>query len=216
LAGWDLHPLDDKPNFSRYRQGGHLATLLALTANQPEFQHDFEHVDTSVRGCVSFYGIYDFTNRHGQLRHDGMLRVLEQWVMKALLEQSPDEYRKASPVDWISNQAPPLFVIQGERDTLVPAEEARLFVKAFQQKASAQIVYAEVSGAQHAFDLCTTPRTQAVVDGVERFLAYLHSKYLESRDPKAQSERMVSREARQGDAENRGQTGPSPTARATG
>src|SRR5207247_1142933 len=44
--------------------GGHLASLVALTANDPEYQPGFETVDTSVRGCVPFYGVYDFTNRH--------------------------------------------------------------------------------------------------------------------------------------------------------
>jgi len=28
-----------------------------------------EAVDTSVRGCVPFYGVYDFTNRHNFQRH---------------------------------------------------------------------------------------------------------------------------------------------------
>src|SRR5262249_18442020 len=43
--------------------GGHLAALVALTANDPAYQPGFEHVDTSVRACVAFYGVYDFTDR---------------------------------------------------------------------------------------------------------------------------------------------------------
>ena len=186
--------------------GGHLAALVALTANEPEFQTGFEEVDTSVRGCVSFYGVYDFTNRHGQLRHQGLPRVLERWVMKSSLEEIPDEYRKASPVDWVHSEAPPFFVIHGERDTLAPAEDARLFVNAFREKASAPIVYAEIPGAQHAFDLCHTPRSQAAIDGVERFLACLYSRYLASLEAIEEPKAAVSGIA----AGTRAGTAPSP------
>src|SRR5262245_23545687 len=48
--------------------GGHLAALVALTANEPAYQPGFEDVDTSVRACVAFYGVYDFTDRYGPLR----------------------------------------------------------------------------------------------------------------------------------------------------
>src|SRR3989442_2578192 len=39
--------------------GGHLAALVALTANAPEYQPGFEDTDTSVTACVPFYGVYD-------------------------------------------------------------------------------------------------------------------------------------------------------------
>jgi acetyl esterase/lipase len=35
--------------------GGHLASLLALTPNWPEFQPDFEDVNTKVDACLAFY-----------------------------------------------------------------------------------------------------------------------------------------------------------------
>ncbi len=162
--------------------GGHLASLLALTPNDPGFQPGFEEVDTSVRGCVPLYGVYDFTNRHGQQRNRGLKKVLEQWVMKTTLAESPEAYRRASPVDRISGEVPPFFVIQGARDTLVPVEEARHFVEALNANRSSPVIYAEIPGAQHAFELCSTPRAQAAVDGIERFLAFLHSRYLALRE----------------------------------
>ncbi|HVT22586.1 MAG TPA: alpha/beta hydrolase, partial [Mycobacteriales bacterium] len=36
--------------------GGHLAAMVALTANDPQYQPGFEDVDTSVKACVPFYG----------------------------------------------------------------------------------------------------------------------------------------------------------------
>src|SRR5262249_54129606 len=56
--------------------GGHLCSLVALTANEPEYQPGFEQVDTSVKACVAFYGVYDFTDRFGHYRNPGLARLL--------------------------------------------------------------------------------------------------------------------------------------------
>ncbi len=156
--------------------GGHLSSLLALTANQPEFQPGFEKADTSVSGCVPFYGIYDFSDLHNLFHPKGLPKLLEQHVIKASLEEAPEEYRKASPIYWINDNAPPFLVVHGNRDSLAPIEGAVFFTKAFINQASAPLVYFEIPGAQHSFDLLSSPKTQAAINGAERFLAYLYSK----------------------------------------
>jgi len=158
--------------------GGHLAALVALTPNAPEYQPGFEHVDTSVRGCVAFYGVYDFTDRHQVWPHDGLFRLLERRVMKAPRAEAVEAYEKASPISRIDRDAPPFFVIHGQIDTMVPVEEARHFCRVFRERAEAPLVYAEVPGAQHAFEIFPSVRTSFVIHGVERFLAVLYSGYL--------------------------------------
>ena len=156
--------------------GGHLASLVALTANCPEYQPGFEDVDTSVRACVPFYGVYDFTDRHGHYRNPGLLRLLERRVMKQRLADSPDVFHRASPMSCVTASAPPFFVIHGDRDTLVPVAEARSFVETLSD-AGVPVVYAEVPGAQHAFEIFPSLRTTLVVHGVERFLAYVYGEW---------------------------------------
>jgi acetyl esterase/lipase len=155
--------------------GGHLASLVALTANDPQYQPGFESVDTSVVACVSFYGVYDFTNRFGVWRHDGLRDVLERQVMKASLDEAPEAYEAASPVARVHPDAPPFFVIHGSHDTLVPVEEARRFCRALRETARVPAVYAEIPGAQHAFEIFPSLRTTFVLHGVERFLAWVTS-----------------------------------------
>jgi acetyl esterase/lipase len=157
--------------------GGHLASLLALTAGVPEYQPGFEHVDTSVAGCVSFYGVYDFTDRNHVWRHDGLLRLLERRVMKVPFATAPDRYERASPIARIGPDAPPFFVIHGRSDTLVPVAEARHFCEVFRRVARSPIVYAEIPGAQHAFEIFPSVRSTLVIHGVERFLAWLVSRH---------------------------------------
>ena len=158
--------------------GGHLAALVALTGNDPEYQPGFEQVETSVQACVPFYGVYDFTNRHGVWRHQALAELLERQVMKASREEAPQAYEKASPLSRVSPAAPPFFIIHGDSDTLAPVEDARRFCAALRETSRAPVVYAEIPGAQHAFELFPSLRAALVVHGVERFLAYVYSQHL--------------------------------------
>jgi acetyl esterase/lipase len=162
--------------------GGHLAALVALTANDPEYQPGFESVDTTVAGCVPFYGVYDFTDRYGVQRHPGLERLLERRVMKSALAHARDAYERASPISRLADTAPPFLVVHGDRDTLVPVDEARRFHDDFRRRAHGRIAYAEIPGAQHAFELFPSLRTALTIAGVERFLAWLYSGYLAQRD----------------------------------
>ena len=58
-----------------------MAALVALTANAGRVSPGFEKVDTSVRACVAFYGVYDFTDRFGVWPHRGLANLLQRRVM---------------------------------------------------------------------------------------------------------------------------------------
>jgi acetyl esterase/lipase len=161
--------------------GGHLAALVGLTGNEAEYQPGFEDVDTSVKACVSFYGVYDFTDRHKHYRNPGLGRLLQRHVMKAAIDEAREAYEKASPMSRVHPDTPPFFIVHGDRDTLVPVQEARQFFAALKAVAPASVVYAEVPGAQHAFEIFPSLRTAFVVNGVERFLALIYSRYLDER-----------------------------------
>ena len=62
--------------------GAHLAALVALTADRPDYQPGFEDADTSVAACIVFYGIYDFLNRN---------RTRDDWpvIPRAVMKASP-------------------------------------------------------------------------------------------------------------------------------
>lgn len=171
--------------------GGHLAALVALTANDPAYQVGFEDVDTSVRAAVSFYGVYDFTNRNGTWHKDTVRRFLGPWVMKKRIEDDPEAFAKASPLDQVRPDAPPFFVIHGDRDTLAPVEDAREFVARLRAVSSAPVLYAEMKGAQHAFDIFPSFRTARVIEAVERFLTSVSEQYARGRRGEDVSEAEV-------------------------
>jgi acetyl esterase/lipase len=153
--------------------GGQLAALMALTANNPVYQPGFEDVDTAVQGAVLFYGVYDLTNRAG-VRTKSTVRFFERTVIKAKLRDSAAVFAAASPMDQIRPDAPPTLIIQGSNDTLVPAAEARHFADLLGAVSTQPVVYAELRGAQHGFDLFPTVRTVHTVNAVARFCDFVY------------------------------------------
>lgn len=156
--------------------GGHLAALAALTANEADYQPGFEGADTRVQAAVCFYGIYCFVDRLGVYPKEFISVLLERLVMKAPLTTAEVNFRRASPLDRIHRGAPPMLIVHGDNDTLAPVEYARHFVEELRKVSDAHVFYAEIPGAQHAFDVFASPRTNHVVEGVERFLATLYAR----------------------------------------
>jgi acetyl esterase/lipase len=174
--------------------GGHLTALVALTANEPEYQPGFEAVDTTMMAAVPFYGVYDMTNRHGRWHKDTVRRFFGPWVIGKKFEDDPDAFREASPIDRVHVDAPPFFVIHGSHDTLVPVEDARDFAERLRTVSDSPVLYAEMHGAEHAFDVMPSFRTARVIEGVERFLHSVHQQYLRGRTREEVSEHEAAEE----------------------
>jgi len=130
--------------------GGHLAAMAALTPNDPRFQPGFERADTSVTAAICLYGYY------GSL--------------------DTDERPPSSPQAYVGPEVPPFFVAHGDQDTLVLVEDARPFVQRLRRSSSNPVVYAELPGAQHAFDLFHSIRFETVVNAIEGFTAWVRSR----------------------------------------
>lgn len=155
--------------------GGHLSAMLALTADDRSLQPGFEDVDTSVQACVPHYGIYDFTDESGARFATQRLNSLLRPYVMSRDAVYPDDYRAASPLYRITPEAPPFLVLHGRNDTLVPVAEARAFVARLRETGKNPVPYAELAGAQHAFDIFPSLRSTGVLRGVARFLEWCHA-----------------------------------------
>jgi acetyl esterase/lipase len=125
--------------------GGHLATTAALTPNDPGLQPGFAEDDTTVSGVISLYGFYGSP------------------AAAPGVAASPFAYLPAA-------SPPPAFLAHGDNDTIVLVDDARRFAHALGEASSSPVVYAELPGAQHGFDLFRSARFEAVVDAVEAFV----------------------------------------------
>ena len=153
--------------------GGHLAALAALTAGDPKFQPGFEEADTSVVAAVPIYGRYDWYSTHGEGRRE-FVGVLEKLVVKQKFATHRDIYLDASPTRRPRTDAPPFFVLHGHDDSLIPVGEAREFVDELRAVSNSPVAYAELPGAQHAFDMFGSPRAHQSAEAVARFLSWVY------------------------------------------
>ena len=127
---------------------------------------------------MPFYGVYDFTDAEGLHRNDGLLGMAETSIFKRSMQEHLDFYKSASPLFRITHKAPPFLIIQGDKDTLVPVETATAFAEKLREISDSSVVYTVISGGQHAFDMFPSIRSEHVKHGVERYLGWLYSGYL--------------------------------------
>jgi acetyl esterase/lipase len=122
--------------------GAHLTALCALT------QHEQPDPATSrIDAAVGLYGYYG--------RYYG---------------RAADETPVSSPLHLDASAAPPFFLVHGDHDSYVHVELARAFERHLRAQSRREVVYAELPGAQHGFDLFRSWRFSAVIDGLEAFL----------------------------------------------
>ncbi|MGA8114391.1 MAG: alpha/beta hydrolase [Actinocatenispora sp.] len=136
--------------------GGHLAAMSALTPGDPTFQPGFEQVDTSVTAAIGLNGYYGPIDSGGP---------------------------PSSPAAYVRPDAPSFLVVHGDRDTVALVEGARSFVDELRAVSTGPVVYAELPGAQHSFDLFHSLRFERVVDAVEAFAAWVCSRNEATRTP---------------------------------
>ncbi len=129
--------------------GGHLSAVCAATPNAPEFQPGFEEVDTTITAAMPLYAWYG-----GYYDEPAIL---------------------SAPLDYAGPDLPPMFVVHGDKDSLVPVEMAREFVAGLREVSTGPVVYAELPGSQHGFDMYHSLRNEAVLDGVEAFTAWVRA-----------------------------------------
>ncbi|GAA3996581.1 alpha/beta hydrolase [Streptomyces marokkonensis] len=131
--------------------GSNMAAMCALTPNDPQYQPGFESADTSVTAAICLYGFYGY-----------------------FFGTEPDVPPSSNqPYAYLNPAAPPFFIAHGTKDALATVEGARCFVDRLRRVTGSPVVYAELPGAQHAFDLFHSARTEAVVDGVEGFASWV-------------------------------------------
>ncbi len=155
--------------------GGHLTAMMGLTANDP-------NVPTRLRGRRHVGAGDDPVlrrlrlDRHGRTAaRQGPARHPREVHREAEFDEARDVYEGASHrVPHPSRRAAAL-IVHGNLDTLAPVEEARAFVEKLRATSRKPVVYVELKGAHHAFEVFNSIRAMHAIAGVDLFLAWLLS-----------------------------------------
>jgi acetyl esterase/lipase len=130
--------------------GGQLAMLVALAGKDAglEGTGGWPEVSSNVQAVSSWYGPTDFTVGAAEFDHHSGRAVVK--LFRGTLEEKPQEYRHASPITYVNASSPPLLLVQGEKDDMVPFDQA-LRMKERYESAGATIEFIAAKNAGHDF-----------------------------------------------------------------
>jgi acetyl esterase/lipase len=126
--------------------GGHLALLVALTGTGLK---STVLTNTGVDGVVAWFPVTDLAGLRGPGDDDPASR--EALFLGAPPARVPDLARAASPITHVHAGAPPVLVMHGDSDALVPADQSIRFAQALAD-AGGPVVLELVPGASHFWD----------------------------------------------------------------
>jgi acetyl esterase/lipase len=155
-----------------FSAGGHLVMMLGVTSKEDGLEGDggWPEQSSRVQAVVSFFGPTDLT-APDLPAHDTPLLVA---FLGGTLGEKRDEYKRASPITYVSKDDPPMLLIQGTADVLVPYTQAYRMLDAM-TKAGVPGRADVIAGANHGWfgDARETLRTGA--ETFEFFDRYLKS-----------------------------------------
>ena len=137
--------------------GGHLALMVAYTTGDEKLSSDelYPGVSDRVKACVDMYGITNLLTRK-EVDDDGVPtgKLKEHRLFSQTRDEAPGRWRRASPVNYVTSESPPTFVIHGTRDDVVDVDQSKELYKKLQEEGVESTLWLE-EGAKHAWPLKT-------------------------------------------------------------
>ncbi len=108
--------------------GGHLALMAACADENAGFEGNggWEGVSSRVQAVCSYFGPADLTSLLGE-------SMIENFI-GTTLEEDPDAFLFASPIFYVSADDPPLLMLHGNMDMLVPVGQSKAMLAAYQKQ----------------------------------------------------------------------------------
>jgi len=139
---YDIDP--DQLGLTGASAGGHLACLVSTTGEDgsPDAKDPLKHYSTRVAATVAFFPPTDFLNWDGRkpdLKSGGPVsRFVNGLAFPRDGKQRTEEELKAgivaiSPARLVTSECPPLLLVHGDADPLVPLQQSELMLKALKE-----------------------------------------------------------------------------------
>ena len=153
--------------------GGHLVALLG-TADKSAGWDVGEYLDQSsgVQAVITMSGISDFTSNISNALNGAIF-----YAFGYLGNSNTPENRSASPITYITPNDPPFLIIHGDKDEIVPLEQAKILNQKLNE-AGVKNQFIIVEGGNHALQSPTgaevkpsdAERNQIIVEFLEKYL----------------------------------------------
>jgi len=145
--------------------GGHLSALMAVTGDLPELEGTGGNpgYSTKIQAGALFYGVYDM-----EAASKEKMKGLVSLFLGGKIDEIPDVYKTASPIQHVSADSPPCIVLYGDKDTEIIVEGSKQFAKALRE-AGVETKLVMEEGRAHSYDLKESDLDK-VMKPVVRFL----------------------------------------------
>lgn len=148
-AGADKYGIDKNHVAAMgWSAGGHLACLLGLTDEKCGFDgKECPGPSSRVQAVVDYFGPTDLSAfGKDDLAQKGMLGPF----IGARFADDPAAHEKASPVKYVTKDAPPFLIFHGTKDWVVPVEQSRTLAGKLKD-VGASVKLVEVPGEGHGW-----------------------------------------------------------------
>jgi len=143
----DYHIDPDRIGVMGHSAGGHLASLLGTTNDDPQFNTgDNLNVSSSVQAVCDMSGPVNF------LTPAPALAPMLAKLLGGPVGEKQDLAKLASPINHISSKNAPFLILHGDSDSGVPKEESQEFAAAL-QKAGTPVQLVLLPGQPHNLNL---------------------------------------------------------------
>lgn len=156
--------------------GGHLAALLGVTENIPALEGNSGSLGHSsrVQAVVALSPPADFLRTGGRMINDADSPVTR--LFGGMVHERAELMRLAGPVNHVRGDAPPFLIVHGERDDVVPIEQAHRLHEAL-SRAGGEVAFVPLAGVGHDFgmlirpdDPALSPTSRTILDFFDRHL----------------------------------------------
>lgn len=158
--------------------GGQLALMLAVmdNAGQLDDPSEVNQVSAKVQTVAAIYPPTDFV----RLARDGRsyTALFQHRLTGRRLEQSPESeeeriYHAASPITYVTDDDPPVLLIHGDQDTVVPFSQSEVIKEAL-EKENVDVELIRMPGGGHGRSIVAGPDSPdylgPLVDWFDRYL----------------------------------------------
>jgi acetyl esterase/lipase len=158
--------------------GGHLALMLAVMDNEGQLDDSSEinRVSAKVQTVAAVFPPTDFVKlaRGGR----SYVPLFQHRLTSRRLERNPDSeeeriYRAASPITYVTDDDPPVMLIHGDQDTVVPFSQSEVFKAALEQE-NVDVELIRMPGGGHGPSIISRPDSPdyfgPLVDWFDRYL----------------------------------------------
>jgi acetyl esterase/lipase len=129
--------------------GGHLAALAATSCGSADLEPPMAPAESDcVQGVVAWYGVFDFSTVAVAERNG--VSPVARFLDCAQAKCADETVRRASPIQYLDANDPPMLLIHGINDRVVPVAQSQLFHDAA-KKAGVSVQMLLIPDVDHSF-----------------------------------------------------------------